>query len=131
MWNKIKYKIYQFMVGRYGGNDALNKALLWGYLIVLFVGALTGLKWLWYVGPVAIIWNVYRMFSRNIAARQKENAAFLRLKTRVGVFFKGLFDRQHVYRSCPHCKAQLRLPRKKGVHTVACPKCRRDFKVKI
>ncbi len=131
MLNKLKYKLYQFMVGRYGGNDALNKFLLWGYLIILFVGALSGLEWLWYVGFVAFAYNIFRMFSRNIAARQKENAAFLRLKTRVAVFFRRLFDRKHAYRACPHCKAQLRLPKKRGVHTVGCPKCGRDFKVKI
>ena len=53
MMNKLKYKIYQFMIGRYGGNDAFNKFLLWGYLVILLVGALTGLEWLWYVGFVA------------------------------------------------------------------------------
>ena len=61
------------MIGRYGGNDAFNKFLLWGYLVILLVGALTGLEWLWYVGFVAFAYNIFRMFSRNIAARQKEN----------------------------------------------------------
>ena len=129
--NKLKEKFIRFMYGRYGGNDALNKTLLWGYLIIIFLGALTGLDALWYVGAVAFMYCIYRMFSRNIAARQKENAAFLKFKTRISVFFRSLFDRKHVYRTCPHCKAQLRLPRKKGVHTVGCPKCHSDFKVKI
>lgn len=119
------------MIGRYGGNDAFNKFLLWGYLVILLVGALTGLEWLWYVGFVAFAYNIFRMFSRNIAARQKENMIFLGLKNKVTFAFKRLFDRKHAYRTCPHCKAQLRLPRKKGVHTVGCPKCHKDFKVKI
>ena len=119
------------MAGRYGGNDALNKALLWGYLAIILIGALTGLDFLWYVGLLAFGWNIFRMFSRNIAARQKENAAFLKMKNQVVFAFRRLFDRKHAYRTCPHCKAQLRLPRKKGVHTVGCPKCHRDFKVKI
>ena len=29
----------------------------------------------------------------------------------------------HVYRKCPHCKAQIRLPKVKGEHKCACPKC--------
>ena len=78
--NKFKDKLIRFMYGRYGGNDALNKTLLWGYIAILLIGMITGWKWLWYVGMLAIVWNIYRMFSRNIAARQKENAAFLHLK---------------------------------------------------
>lgn len=128
---KFKDALIRFMYGRYGGNDALNKTLTWGYLIILFVGALTGLEWLWYIGFVALIWAIYRMFSRNIAQRQKENLAFLRLRGKLLVPFTRLKDRQHAYRTCPHCKATVRLPRKKGKHTVCCPKCRKDFKVKI
>ena len=129
--NKFKDKLIRFMYGRYGGNDALNKTLLWGYIAILVIGLITGWKWLWYVGMLAIVWNIYRMFSRNIAARQKENAAFLNLKRKLMMPFKQMLDRQHAYRTCPHCKATLRLPRKKGKHTVTCPKCRKDFKVKI
>ena len=129
--NKFKEKLIRFMYGRYGGNDALNKTLLWSYLIILFVGALTGLDFLWYVGFLALAWNIFRMFSRNIAKRQRENMVFLSIRKRIAVFFKSLFDFKHAYRTCPHCKATVRLPRKKGRHTVCCPKCRQDFKVKI
>ena len=53
---------------------------------------------------------------------------------------KGFFNLQkrefadrktHRYRTCPHCKATVRLRYKKGNHTVCCPKCRKDFNVKI
>ena len=37
----------------------------------------------------------------------------------------------HVYRTCPNCKATIKLPRKKGKHTCTCPKCRVDFSVKV
>ncbi len=128
---KFKDKLIRFMYGRYGGNDALNKALLWTYIVILVLGIISGWQWLWYVGFLAIVFNIYRMFSRNIAARQKENAAYLSIKRKVLMPFKQLMDRKHAYRTCPHCKATLRLPRKKGKHTVACPKCKKDFKVKI
>ncbi|MBR5783485.1 MAG: hypothetical protein IKY33_04620 [Clostridia bacterium] len=128
---KFKDKLIRFMYGRYGGNDALSKTLLWGYFIILIVGALTDWDWLWYVGFLALAWNIFRMFSRNIAARQKENAVFLSLRRKIALPFKAMLDRKHAYRTCPHCKATVRLPRKKGRHTVCCPKCREDFKVKI
>lgn len=129
--NKLKEKFARFMYGRYGGNDALNKVLLWGYLIILFLGTFLNLRMLWYVGLGALAFCLYRMFSRNILKRQKENLAFLRFKGKVTAFFKKLFDFKHAYRTCPHCGITVRLPRKKGKHTVSCPKCHRDFDVKI
>lgn len=129
--NKLKEKFAKFMYGRYGGNDALNKALLWGYLIILLIGALCNLRIFWYVGLLLMVACLFRMFSRNIAKRQKENMAFLKFKSKVKVFWKRIFDFKHAYRTCPHCGATVRLPRKKGKHTVTCPKCRRDFDVKI
>ena len=36
-----------------------------------------------------------------------------------------------LYRRCPGCRVTLRLPKRKGKHTVVCPKCGRRFEVKI
>ena len=35
-----------------------------------------------------------------------------------------------MYKKCIHCKTVLRLPLKKGVHTVKCPNCKKRFEVK-
>ncbi len=40
-------------------------------------------------------------------------------------------DKDHVFRICPECKANIRLPKKKGKHTVVCPRCKCRFDVKI
>lgn len=40
-------------------------------------------------------------------------------------------DKDHVYRTCPLCLANIRLPKKKGTHNVRCPKCSNLFEVKI
>lgn len=40
-------------------------------------------------------------------------------------------DKDHVYRICPSCKANIHLPKKKGAHTVRCPRCNVLFEVKI
>ena len=45
----------------------------------------------------------------------------------------------HMYKKCPNCKQKIRLPLKKGKHTVKCPncsykfevKCRKDEKIKV
>ena len=44
-----------------------------------------------------------------------------------------------MYKKCPNCKQKIRLPLKKGKHTVKCPncsykfevKCRKDEKIKV
>lgn len=121
------------MAGRYGV-DQLGRALLWVYL-GLAIAALV-FRPLYYVALALMVWMMFRIFSRNIYKRQLENQKYLRVSGKIKGWFtlqKNKFrDRKtHRYRSCPHCKATLRLPNKKGKHTVCCPKCRRDFDVKI
>ena len=132
---KFKNRLYRFMYGRYGG-DTLNKVLIWVYAIWIILCSVvsifndsvwfTLLYWLSTFGLV--FWIFFRMFSRNITARQKENdrfCGFFKLRRNK---FK---DRKtHVYRKCPHCKAVLRLPKAKGKHFVVCPRCKTRFEVK-
>ena len=132
---KFKNKFYRFMSGRYG-NDTLNKVLLWGYVIWVFICMLLSMfidsVWFslfyWVTTLALMIWIFSRMFSRNIAARRKENERFcgyFKLKKN-----KRRDRKTHVYRKCPECKAMLRLPKSKGKHFVVCPKCKNRFKVK-
>ncbi|MFR2916862.1 MAG: hypothetical protein ACLTKQ_08005 [Acutalibacteraceae bacterium] len=44
---------------------------------------------------------------------------------------KWAFRKTHVFKKCPGCKAVLRLPRKKGKHTVNCPHCHKNFTVHV
>ena len=50
---------------------------------------------------------IFRMFSRNISARRRENQRF------VG-FFTRLRDRDNRYFSCPKCRQMVRVPKGKG-----------------
>ncbi len=135
---KFKNKLYRFMYGRYAmyGTDTLNKVLLWVYLawiivcsvIELFVDNIWFSLGYWVVTVLMVCYMFFRMFSKNVAARRRENERFCG-------FFKlrknKLRDRKtHVYRKCPKCRAVLRLPRAKGKHSVVCPKCRERFQVK-
>ena len=40
-------------------------------------------------------------------------------------------DKCHVYKKCPSCKAVLRLPKRPGVHKTVCPRCGREFTVRV
>ncbi len=135
--NKFKVKLARFLYGRYG-NDTLNNVLAIAASIIMFVGVLSCMIFLpdvWWLTLIFIAvymaltaWALSRMLSKNIAARQKENMVFCR-------FFmlrKNKFrDRKtHVYRKCPSCNANLRLPKAKGKHFVICPRCKNRFEVK-
>ena len=136
---KLKNAIYRFMYGRYG-SDTLNKVLLGVYLAIVIVYSVVSMfitnqslaytLWLCYsiINIALVFWIVFRMFSRNIQKRRKENERFCGFfKLRRNKFR----DRKtHIYRKCPQCKAVLRLPRAKGKHAVVCPRCHRRFEVK-
>jgi hypothetical protein len=134
MW-KIRQAIANFMYNRYG-IDKLYWFLfaLWAVLSVLnlFLDSFTV-----YLLELAVIgYSLFRVFSRNIYARQKENMAYLKIFTSVKGFFSLSVSRlrdicKKRYRRCKHCKAVLRLPIKRGTNNVCCPKCRKNFKVTI
>lgn len=136
MFQRFHYAVMRFMQGRYGV-DALQKTLLWVYAALLVVNLFAGSLWLSGVELALLGWYTFRMLSRNIPARMRENEWFLRRTAGVrrwGRLQKNrLRDRKtHVYRTCPHCKATVRLPKiKRGRHACDCPRCRREFNVTI
>lgn len=123
------------MYGRYG-NDTLGKALLWAYvalvlvsmIVSVFVSSVTFNLISLLIGFVLVFFIFFRMMSRDIAARRKENEKFTGFFKLMKNRFK---DRKtHVYRKCTSCHAVLRLPKAKGKHTVVCPRCKNRFEVK-
>ncbi|MBR2849904.1 MAG: hypothetical protein IKB84_02570 [Clostridia bacterium] len=132
---KFKNKLYRFMYGRYG-TDTLSTVLLYVYfafvlictVVSIFVRSIWFSLFYYVVATALVVWMLSRMFSRNIAARKRENDKFCGFfKLRKNKFR----DRKtHVYRKCPSCKAVLRLPKAKGKHFVVCPRCKNRFEVK-
>ena len=131
----FRQKLMRFMSGRYG-TDQLYFGLLALYFALLITGffvktwILTVLLWL------IFILTFYRVFSRKHARRRRENEIFLKLFRPISSWFKltksRIKDRKTKrYRRCRFCKAVLRLPFKKGKHTVQCPRCDKSFQVRI
>ena len=124
MFRKIGDGLRRFMAGRYG-TDRLNQCLLGLALVLILIGwlggkAAAGLNVLGLLAYVPLVWSIFRMYSRNIEARRRENAAFLR-------FFSRLTDKQYRYFRCPGCRQVVRVPRGKGKINIRCPKCSRQF----
>lgn len=127
----MREKLMKFMYGRYGGADALGKFLMGVYLVLFLIGAFLRVGVIMLAALLIAGYSMFRTLSRNIYQRQKENAFYLKWKKRFLRPFTEMRDKTHAYRTCPHCKARLRLPKKKGRHTVCCPRCNKDFDVRI
>ena len=133
--NNLKYKLMQLMVGR-NGNDPLGYATMALYFVVFAVNSFVNTIYLTVLGFLIILLMFYRMLSRDIARRRSENERFMRLFNKVKAFFKQTALRikelkTHRYRTCPGCKVTLRLPVKRGKHTVVCPRCKRRVEVRV
>ncbi len=130
----FRYRLMQFMSGRYGV-DGLFYALFAVSAILAIVNCFLRVVWLQFVVYAIIIYAFFRIVSRNIQARRRENRAFINLGAKVfkkyNVYRQRKMDRGHVYKKCPACRAVLRLPRRKGKHTTICPKCNKEFRVYV
>lgn len=134
MWQKFKDGFRSFMMGR-NGSDQLSFALLILGIVLSLLTSITRIAIFYYLGLVAYIWALFRMFSRNTVKRAAENAKYLEFsrgfKTNISQFFVRLKNmKKFKYFRCPECKARLRLPRKVGEVTVTCGKCHHQFRQK-
>lgn len=131
MMNRLR----AFMAGR-NGMDGLGMALLIAAVVAnllsRFVHTERGASALSLIALVLMVWCLYRIFSRNIAARQKENQKFTGIFSRVksgAADVKYRMDNASEYKffTCPGCKNRLRVPRGKGKIQITCPKCGQRF----
>lgn len=130
----FRYRLMRFMSGRYGV-DSMFYAITAAAVVLSFVNIFVRSLILQIIVYALMIYALFRVFSRNTVARSRENRMFAgfaeRIKKRRDFYRQKKNDRFHVYKKCPHCGAILRLPRRPGSHTTACPKCGRSFKVKV
>lgn len=132
MFRRIGAALRRFMYGRYG-SDQLNMAILVAAVLVSLTNSVLTVflrESTVYSGIVALILSVivyglliysfFRMFSRNIYKRQRENRRFTQLWMR-------LKDRNNRYFRCPNCKQTVRVPRGRGKICIRCPKCGEKF----
>ena len=130
MWYE---RLQRFLYGRYG-TDTLNLALLVLGLVLTLLGGL----FFWPLSLLAYVLYIYalfRTFSRNIPARQREYRAFYKVWGPVSGWLKQqrtrfAFRKTYKYFKCPACRQQLRAPRGRGQIEVTCQKCHHVFRTK-
>ena len=133
--SSFRERIARFMVGR-NGADALYHAIIFVCCIIVVVNVFVGSFLLSLLETGLIIYAIFRVMSRNVYKRRQENAVFLKILSKPKKHFefravKRRDRKTHVFKKCPKCKNNLRLPRDKGKHTVLCPCCKNRFEVKI
>lgn len=133
--NNIKYRLVNFMRGRYGP-DALYRALMAVMLFFLVMNLFVPNMFFYLLSIAAGIVAVFRLFSKNHAARAAENQRYLAFQNRMSKGFMQARNRfrdrkTHRYIACPACKQSLRLARKPGLNHVKCPMCKNEFDVAI
>ena len=127
-----------FWSGR-NGLDDLGRFLICVELLLLIPCILIRF-WLvyliWFALLALVACSIFRMLSRNLKRRKKENERYKSYISHVNRFWS--FQRQkweerktHVFVRCKCCRRILRLPREKGEHTVRCPICCKSFGLKI
>ena len=124
MWNKIKWHIQRFMVGR-NGRDELEMAVFYPSVIVYLLGGLITFSPLKILGLAGLLYSLYRVISRDVYKRREENRRFLqeiefcKLRTSMRKTHK-------IYR-CKGCNRKIRVPRGKGKIEITCPLCGRKM----
>lgn len=122
------------MADRYGG-DELSFTILIGYLSLYIFGILTDIALVKLAALGLILWAFFRIFSRNIPARQGENQAYLRWLRRVAGSRQARKarrqDKTHRYYRCSDCGVVMRVPRGVGKIEITCPKCGKKITKKV
>lgn len=131
----LMQKLRQFMSER-NGLDEFTLAIIIVYIILGFLNMFIGSFIIYIIETALFIYSVFRILSKNIYKRRNESAKYSQIfsdfKKKVKLFFVRIKDfRTYRYKKCPICKKTLRLPRKKGKHTVDCPNCHNKFSMTI
>lgn len=127
-WRK---KLERFMIGRYGV-DSFSRFLNGCILVLLVMQMFIPRSGIYFLTLLLLFYNYFRIFSKNIPARFRENEYFLRLQFRFDLKLKNWkaslteIKKYHIYR-CPGCGQKLRIPRGRGKIQIRCPKCHTEF----
>ena len=132
----MKDKFRKFMTGRYGV-DQLSNGLNVLFFILVILGILTRNNIILFLSLVPMIYNYFRMFSKNFSKRYNENRIYTNMMSPVYNFVdknkykfqknKKRDKKKYKYYHCKNCGQELRIPRGKGKVTITCPICKHSF----
>lgn len=77
----LGYRFMNFMRGRYGW-DQFGMFLMIASFVIELLGRILRSRWIYYIGLALFVYMIWRMLSRNIAARVGENQKFINGRNR-------------------------------------------------
>ncbi len=122
----------RFLAGRYG-SDQLGVCLVVLSLLLSLGFSFTPWPQLGSLLALALLlYGIFRMLSRNIPARERENAWFLKLVRPIASRLQWLylslrFGKKLRYFLCPHCGRLASVPRGTGNVTITCKGCQTRY----
>ena len=116
------------MYGRYGFDELCNFCIII-YFLLLFLEFFVNNIYIFIMKIIIMLIIMYRIMSKKIYKRNKENIIFLKIKEKILKPFKllkrNIKDKDHIYKRCHKCKTVLRLPlpATRGIKHTKCPEC--------
>lgn len=135
MMNKLRNWYIGFMQGRYGerGIDEYGRFLNIATMVFIILSLLFRKAGIFYwIALALLIYDYYRILSRNISKRRQENDRYLQIRYNRGAFVEDMQRKRedaktHRIFHCPRCRQRVRVPRGKGRISIRCPKCGEEF----
>lgn len=128
MWNKFKWHLQKFMIGRNGRDELQITVLYASFILYAFAGLLDRLfpfPLFRIIGWLGVVYSIFRFCSKDVSRRREENRKFLQeiefLKLRISV------RKTHKIYRCKGCGRKIRVPRGKGKIEITCPLCGKKF----
>lgn len=129
----MRDKLQKFMYGRNGMDKLSRFTSIVAVVLLLLSMLIRGLRDVFFVlALAALIFTYYRTFSKNLAARRKENNDFVNFGFKIKEKLRlrrDMWSQRKEFRffKCPSCGAMLRVPRGKGKIRIVCKKCGTAF----
>lgn len=127
-------KMAEWLRGRQGPDD-LTVFCVDVAMVLVLINAFAHVGVLSFVALAVLAYGIFRIQSRNLGARARENEAFLRALGPARPWFqnpRAAWGELRAYKHvrCTSCKQKVRVPRGKGRLRVTCPKCKAKFEVR-
>ena len=127
-------KMMEWLRGRQGPDDlavfCTNLAI-----VVVAINLFARVSLLGWIALALIVYSMFRIQSKNLGSRARENEAFLKALGPARPWVQNPRAAWAELRTCKHvkcrsCHQRVRVPRGKGRLRVTCPRCKTKFEVR-
>ena len=120
-----------FMYGRYGIDHFSIGLIILSFLLSLVL-RFVHVPFILLIAYIPLGFACYRILSKTVYKRERENQIFLRYYYPASQWFKIKINhlkqmQTHKFYKCANCHQQLRVPRGRGKIEIICPKCKTSF----